>query len=84
MKDFDLDDLRELMRLSAGVDEDIDIEGDIVDTTFTNMNYDSLAVLELASRIERDWGVTVPDEVAAGLKTPREVLDHVNRKAGVN
>lgn len=70
MKDFDLDDLRELMRLSAGVDEDIDIEGDIVDTTFTNMNYDSLAVLELASRIERDWGVTVPDEVAAGLKTP--------------
>lgn len=84
MKDFDLDDLRELMRLSAGVDDEIDIQGDIVDTTFTNMNYDSLAVLELASRIERDWGVTVPDEVAADLKTPREVLDYVNRKAGVN
>lgn len=84
MKDFDLDDLRELMRISAGVDEEIDIEGDIVDTTFTDMNYDSLAVLELASRIERDWGVAVPDEVAADLRTPREVLDYVNRKAGVN
>ncbi|WP_440103931.1 acyl carrier protein [Streptosporangium sp. H16] len=84
MKDFDLDDLRELMRISAGVDEEIDIEGDIVDTTFTDMNYDSLAVLELASRIERDWGVAVPDEVATDLRTPREVLDYVNRKAGVN
>ncbi|MER5648146.1 acyl carrier protein [Streptosporangium sp. NPDC002524] len=84
MKDFDLDDLRNLMRISAGEDEEIDIEGDIVDTTFTDMNYDSLAVLELASRIERDWGVAVPDEVAADLRTPREVLDYVNRKAGVN
>ncbi|GAA2381254.1 acyl carrier protein [Nonomuraea africana] len=84
MKDFDLDDLRKVMLISAGVDEGIDIEGDILDTSFTDMGFDSLAVLELVSRIERDWGVAVPDEVASDLKTPGEVLDYVNRRAGVN
>jgi aromatase len=77
-----LDDLRELMRVSAGEDEEIDLDGDIADVPFPDLNFDSLAVLELASRIEREWGLVVSDEVAAELRTPREVLDHVNAEIG--
>ncbi|MFD9944784.1 phosphopantetheine-binding protein [Nonomuraea sp. NPDC059023] len=84
MKELTLDDLRSLMRLSAGEDESIDLDGDIIDTTFKDLAYDSLAVLEMASRVERDWGVIVPDEVAATLETPRAVLDYVNERAAVN
>ncbi|MBB5082307.1 phosphopantetheine-binding protein [Nonomuraea sp. NPDC050790] len=84
MKELTLDDLRSLMRLSAGEDESIDLDGDIIDTTFKDLAYDSLAVLEMASRLERDWGVIVPDEVAATLETPRAVLDYVNERAAVN
>lgn len=81
MNTFTLDELRELMRASAGVDEAADIEGDISDVPFTDMDYDSLAVLELASRIEREWRIVVPDEVIMELKTPAEVLGYVNRQA---
>ncbi|MFG3439641.1 acyl carrier protein [Nonomuraea sp. NPDC047897] len=80
MKDFTLDDLRGLMRASAGVDEAVDLDGDIADVPFTEMNYDSLAVLELAGRIERDWQIVVPDDVIMELKTPAEVLGYVNRQ----
>ncbi|MEV4897531.1 phosphopantetheine-binding protein [Nonomuraea sp. NPDC055795] len=84
MKELTLDDLRSLMRLSAGEDESIDLDGDIIDVTFKDLAYDSLAVLEMASRLERDWGVIVPDEVAVTLETPRAVLDYVNGRAAVN
>ncbi|MFI6389998.1 acyl carrier protein [Nonomuraea sp. NPDC050540] len=84
MKELTLDDLRSLMRLSAGEDESIDLDGDIIDVTFKDLAYDSLAVLEMAGRLERDWGVIVPDEVAAMLETPRAVLDYVNGRAAVN
>ncbi|MEV0828808.1 acyl carrier protein [Nonomuraea rubra] len=83
MKELTLDDLRHLMRISAGEDESIDLDGDIIDAGFRDLGYDSLAVLELASRLERDWGVVVPDEVAATLETPRAVLDYVNERAAV-
>ncbi|MFD0468421.1 acyl carrier protein [Nonomuraea thailandensis] len=60
MKELTLDDLRHLMRISAGEDESIDLEGDIIDLGFRDLGYDSLAVLELASRLERDWGWSCP------------------------
>ncbi|GAA2887937.1 hypothetical protein GCM10020220_092680 [Nonomuraea rubra] len=69
--------------ISAGEDESTDLDGDIIDAGFRDLGYDSLAVLELASRLERDWGVVVPDEVAATLETPRAVLDYVNERAAV-
>lgn len=80
MPNFTLDELRKLMRACAGEDEEIDLDGDILDTPFTALHYDSLAVLELAGRIERDWNVLVPDEVATELETPRAVLDYVNQQ----
>jgi act minimal PKS acyl carrier protein len=84
MSERNLEELKELMVASAGVGEDeLKLGGDILDTPFTELELDSLAVLEIASRVERDWGVPVSDSVANGFKTPRMVLDFVNNRAAV-
>lgn len=84
MAERTLDELRALMIASAGVDEDqVELGGDILDTQFSDLELDSLAVLEIASRVERDWGIPVSDTVASGLRTPRMVLDFVNEKTAV-
>lgn len=78
MADFTLTDLTDLMRASSGVDESVDLSGDILDTPFAELGYDSLAILELASRIEREHGVPVPDDAVARMGTPREAVVYIN------
>ncbi|ADG76211.1 hypothetical protein Cfla_3332 [Cellulomonas flavigena DSM 20109] len=50
-------------------------------TTFADLDLDSLARVELASRIKGRLGVEVEDRVTAD-STPAEVLDLVNDLAG--
>ncbi|MCP3759034.1 acyl carrier protein [Streptomyces sp. TBY4] len=68
-----LDDLRRILSESAGC-EDSQLDGDILDTGFAELGYDSLALLETAAVIQRDYGVEIPAQFA----TPRELLDSVN------
>ncbi|MEU2389657.1 acyl carrier protein [Streptomyces sp. NPDC007369] len=68
-----LDDLRRILSESAGSEEG-QLDGDILDTEFAELGYDSLALIETASVIQRDYGVEIPDKLA----TPRELLDSVN------
>jgi act minimal PKS acyl carrier protein len=67
-----------MMRESVGVDEGVELDGAIADVEFTELGYDSLAVLELASQIRRRYGVPVPDEAALELTTPGKLLTFVN------
>ncbi|MEU7721803.1 acyl carrier protein [Streptomyces tibetensis] len=78
MTELTLDDLKRVMRECAGEDESVDLDGDILDSPFEDLGYDSLALLETATRIERERGVSVPEEVLSGAKTPRLLLDAVN------
>jgi acyl carrier protein len=83
---FTLDNLRELMRSSAGVEDDIDIDGDIADVEFEELGYDSLAVLEVASQVQRQYSVPMPDECTEYMLTPRLAVEYINKqfeKAGV-
>jgi minimal PKS acyl carrier protein len=73
-----LDDLRRILREGAGAAEDVDLDGDVLDTPFVDLGYDSLALLETATRISREYGIPLDDEAAATAKTPRELLDMVN------
>jgi acyl carrier protein len=41
------------------------------------LGLDSLAVMELVDRLEREFGVTVPDDQLASLSTPRDLLGAV-------
>jgi act minimal PKS acyl carrier protein len=62
----------------AGADESVSLEGDVLDVPFTDLGYDSLALLEMAAVVEQRFGTPLRDEDVSDLKTPREFLDLVN------
>ncbi|GHF69270.1 actinorhodin polyketide synthase [Streptomyces mashuensis] len=78
MSGFTLDDLRTVMRECVGVDESVDLAGDIGDVAFAELGYDSLAVLELASQVQRTWGVPLTDTPALEARTPGAFVAYVN------
>lgn len=76
---LDIDDLRRLLRESAGAAEGVDLDGDILDTEFELLGYDSLALLETVARITRDYQVPLDDDAAVAARTPRQLLELVNK-----
>ena len=82
---FNLDDLRIMMRTCAGVAESMDLNADIGDTTFVDLGYDSLAVLEMATKLQNQFGVVIPDDVVDPALTPQALVEYVQRPAaGLN
>ncbi|WP_248958972.1 acyl carrier protein [Sphaerisporangium perillae] len=80
MSEFTIDDLKRILRACAGEDDSAGLEGDILDSGFEDLGYDSLALLETASRIEHEVGVAVLDEEIGEITTPRRLLDLVNNR----
>ncbi len=74
-----IENLKQILRTCAGVDEEASLEGDISDTDFTDLGYDSLAVLEVSSHIQREYGVKLDDDTVTSAATPRALLAAVNR-----
>ncbi|WSQ09447.1 acyl carrier protein [Streptomyces sp. NBC_01231] len=74
-----LEDLRQMLAECAGEGDSVGIQGDISDTPFTDLGYDSLALLETIARIERDFGVALPEDLVATLDTPRSLLTEVQK-----
>ncbi|MBT2231525.1 acyl carrier protein [Nonomuraea sp. NEAU-A123] len=79
MRVFTMDDLTRILRECAGEDEAVDLSGDIADTSIAELGYDSLAVLETAARIEREFGVLLDDSVIAKAATPGDLVQVVNQ-----
>ncbi|REF00944.1 acyl carrier protein [Thermomonospora umbrina] len=77
---FTLNDLRRILREAAGADEDVDLDGDIADVTFEDLGYDSLALLETGSRIEREYGLELDDDTITDAETPGALLKVVNER----
>ncbi|HEX2312900.1 MAG TPA: acyl carrier protein [Thermomonospora sp.] len=73
-----LDDLRRVLREGAGLEEEVDLDGDILDTEFGDLGYDSIALLETASRLGQEYRIDV--DAAVEARTPRELLDLVNAR----
>jgi aromatase len=80
MAEFTIDDLRRMLPTSSGDAGDLDAAA--LDTPFTDLGYDSLALLELSSRVGREHGVPVPDDAVQRMTTPRAALDYVNGLLG--
>ncbi|MFI9723672.1 acyl carrier protein [Streptomyces sp. NPDC052396] len=76
--EFSLEDLRRILREGAGTDEAVDLDGDILDSDFAELGYESLALLETAGRIEREFGVTLDDDLLTEIRTPRALIEAVN------
>ncbi|MBO0913762.1 acyl carrier protein [Streptomyces laculatispora] len=73
-----VEDLKRILLEGAGADEDVDLDADILDTDFESLGYESLALLETAGRIEREFGITLDDEVFVDNPTPRALVAAVN------
>ncbi|MDT9693698.1 acyl carrier protein [Streptomyces sp. P9(2023)] len=82
-KEFTLDDLRRILLEGAGAEEGVDLDGDILDEQFEALGYESLALLETASRIEREYGISLDEDVLADAQTPRALIAAVNAQLSV-
>jgi minimal PKS acyl carrier protein len=81
-RQFTIDDLKRILLEGAGTDEGVDLHGDILDTRFDDLGYESLAMLETSSRIEREYGITLDDTAVTDAETPRALLVVVNGHLG--
>ncbi|CAM3817976.1 acyl carrier protein [Nocardiopsis rhodophaea] len=79
MQKLTSDDLGRILRECAGESEKFQWDETVLDTTFDELEYDSIAILEAAARIQQEYGIRVEDESIPDLVTPRAFLDHVNR-----
>lgn len=75
---FTLDDLKRILLEAAGVAEGVDLDADILDTEFEVLGYESLALLETGSLIEREYGISLDEEAVNDADTPRALIDVVN------
>lgn len=75
---FTIEDLKRILREGAGAEEGVDLDADILDAQFDELGYDSLALLETAARIMREYRVPLDDDAATMARTPRELLALVN------
>ncbi|MCY7343516.1 MAG: acyl carrier protein [Pseudonocardia sp.] len=78
MSQLTLDDLRAIMIEAAGDDDAVDLTLDILDTPFTELGFDSLAMLETVTLVKRRTGVAIADDELDSVGTPRALLTKVN------
>ncbi|WP_059008589.1 acyl carrier protein [Streptomyces specialis] len=79
-QELTIEDLRRILREAAGEVESVDLDGDILDSTFEELGYDSLALLETGSRIEREYGIALEETSVADVETPGALLEVVNKQ----
>lgn len=71
-------DLKAIMsRCIGGLDGKELTEADLT-TPFIDIGFDSLAVLEIASQLQREYGLQIPDEAIEEMDSPKAVIDYVN------
>lgn len=81
---FTLDDLRRILLEAAGEAENLDLAGDIADTTFEVLGYESIALLETGGRIEREYGIALDDDDLSDEITPRDLIAAVNTQLSLS
>lgn len=78
MTKLTIDDIRRVLVECAGGDEASKWTGDVSALDFDELGYDSLALMETATRLQLDYGVHLPEDEIAEVRTPGELLDFVN------
>ena len=78
MRQFSCHDLTGIMRRCAGLEEAVSLDGPVLDLSYEEMGYDSLAVLEIQAQIERQFGVPLGDDALEFMPTPGTTISYVN------
>jgi len=76
------DGLMSVIRECAGESDEMTHIDDAMDVPFADLGYDSLALMETASRLQRDYGIDLPDETVVDVETPRAFIELVNSRIG--
>lgn len=71
--DITVDELRRILIANAGEPEVAVPAADFADTSFEDLGYESLALIESAAAIEREYGVVIPEDSVFLARTPREL-----------
>jgi act minimal PKS acyl carrier protein len=77
MAQLTLEDLLRILREGAGASA-APFDGDISEARFADLGYDSLALLETGTRIERQYGIRLDDGAVTMAETPANLLAVVN------
>jgi minimal PKS acyl carrier protein len=78
MSSFTASDLTRILRSCGGQNDVVDLDGPALDTPIVELGYDSLAMLEVASIVQREYGVPIPDEALLCMTTPRTTIEYLN------
>ncbi|RFU83711.1 acyl carrier protein [Streptomyces triticagri] len=78
MSSISFDDLKAIMSRCIGELDGKEITEADLATPFTDIGYDSLAVLEIASQLQREYSLQIPDEAIEEMDSPKAVIDYVN------
>ena len=84
--EFTIKDLRRILHEAAGESDGVDADVGVgtMDTDFLQLGYESLALLETGSRIEREFGIKLDDSTLFDTATPRALIEAVNEQLIVN
>ncbi|BCJ48001.1 actinorhodin polyketide synthase acyl carrier protein [Actinoplanes ianthinogenes] len=80
MTTFTVTDLRHLFASSEGLAGNPAFGPDELDVALADLGYDSLAMLELAAIVQREYGVRMPDDCVIEMTTPRAAIEYINRR----
>ncbi|BCL32518.1 acyl carrier protein [Streptomyces aurantiacus] len=80
MPDLTLDELARILRDCAGEGESAGRDGEFADLPFTDLGYDSVAILETAARLKQEYGVVLTDDEVMEIGTPGRLLELARRQ----
>lgn len=81
MDNFTAADLRRYLESNSGEVEDIDWTDDkALGQQYSDIGYDSLAILELCAAVQRDFRVPLPDDAVFDMTTPTATIDYINNR----
>ncbi|MEU8508782.1 acyl carrier protein [Streptomyces brevispora] len=78
LQQITIGDLQTIMLQCAGEAEDALSLEEAPDRAFEELGYDSLALLETYSRLERDFGIELCEDELDAINTARQLVDFVN------
>ncbi len=78
---FMTQDLRRILESRSGVAEGVDWDNPAtMDKSFSDLGYDSLALLELAACVQHEYGVRMPDDSVVLMTDPAAAVDYINHR----
>ncbi|MEV7123909.1 MULTISPECIES: SRPBCC family protein [Kitasatospora] len=78
VSELTFDQLRGFLLRAVGEEDSTDLSADDLDAELSALGFDSLAVIDVTSKLEQHFGIKLPEESTAEATTPRGLLDLVN------